>query len=409
MRIGISGGTFDPVHKGHIESALAAKEKLKLDQVVFVPGGEPPHKLDRRITAGEDRLAMLHMALAPFEGLTVSEYELSKAGYSYSIDTVKHLAQAYGEEAELFYIIGADIVGELEHWKDCRELFELCRFAVFMRPGYDSAKFLRDVEYSRQLGAEIFPVEGPAVDISSERIRRAVRQGQTEAIAAFLPEGVRAYIGEKQLYVREPAFDEAFAVRNMKIRLAPERFRHSLQVAQEAMRIGTQFGIDPEKCRLAGLLHDCGKGVTEHQLHWLEPSLIELGKPEKGGNPAIVHGPAGAIIARRKYGIIDSEILEAIRCHVTGSPDMGPVAQAVFIADYTEPGRVGASFQKVRRILKEAEPRLRGLYGPVVSACDESIKYVLAKGEVLNPLVLETRNRFLMMKEETDEFQRNGR
>ena len=77
MRIGISGGTFDPVHRGHIESALAAKEALQLDKVVFVPGGEPPHKLDRRITPAEDRLSMLRAAVAPYEGLEISEYEIS--------------------------------------------------------------------------------------------------------------------------------------------------------------------------------------------------------------------------------------------------------------------------------------------------------------------------------------------
>ena len=96
MRIGISGGTFDPVHKGHIESALAARNALQLDRVIFVPGGEPPHKLDRRITAPEDRMAMLNAAITPYEDFSVSDYEIRKLTYSYSIDTVRYFIQVYG-------------------------------------------------------------------------------------------------------------------------------------------------------------------------------------------------------------------------------------------------------------------------------------------------------------------------
>lgn len=399
MRIGISGGTFDPVHKGHIESALAARNALQLDRVIFVPGGEPPHKLDRRITAPEDRLAMLNAAIAPYEDFFVSDYEIRKLTYSYSIDTVRYFIQEYGSKTELFYITGADVVGELEHWKDCSELFRLCRFAVLMRPGYDRAQFQKDIERQRQSGARIYPVDGPQINISSEEIRSAVRQGQIADVAEYLPGSVQCYIEEHQLYQKLMAFDEEYALRNMKIRLKPERYAHTLRVAEEARRIGIQFGIDPEKCRIAGLLHDCGKDVTEHQLHWLAPELIPLGCPENGGNPAIVHGPAGAVIANKKYGIMDCEILEAIRCHVTGAPDMGPVAQAVFIADYTEPGRVGGAFHRIRQALKQAECSSEGLSGAVVMACDESIKYVISKGQVLHSAVLETRNSFLMKKE----------
>ena len=399
MRIGISGGTFDPVHKGHIESALAAGYVLGLDRVLFVPGGEPPHKLDRRVTPAADRVAMLSAALAPYENFSVCSYEVEKDAYSYSIDTIKYLIQTLGEDTELFFIIGADAVSELKYWKDYRELFSLCRFAVLMRPGYDREKFLRDIEENRREGARMDPVEGPLVDISSHKIRSLVQEGRTEEIAAYLPDGVRAYIETKKLYQSPMPFDEAYACSNMRRRLKPERYEHALRVSAEAEKIGRAFGIDPEKCRLSGLLHDCGKGVTESQLHWLAPELIALGRPENGGNPAIVHGPAGAVIARKKYGIMDAQILEAIRCHVTGAPDMGPVAQVVFIADYTEPGRQGEAFDRIRRALQNADKRPEGLYPVVVTACDESMKFVLNKGQILHKSVLETRNAFILKAE----------
>ncbi len=394
MRIGISGGTFDPVHKGHIESALAAAEQLQLDKIIFVPGGEPPHKLDRRITKGEDRVAMLEAATAPYPNMEISLYEINKKEYSFSIDTVKHLKEFYGPDSRLFYIIGADVAGELDHWKDYRELFTLTEFAALLRPGYTKAEFDTNIQRIRQQGAVIHTVESPMVDISSQEIRQGVKSGDTEKIRGKIPEKVLEYIKTHQLYVTDYPFDEAFALENMKIRLKPERFQHCLRVSEEAVRIGKMVGADTEKCRIAGLLHDCGKHISEHQLYWLAPELIEMSKPENGGSPAIIHGPAGSVIANKKYGIIDQEILEAVRCHVTGAPDMGIIAQIVFLADYTEPDREGESFDRIRAALPD-------LNKAIVIACDESIKHVMAKGQVLSPDTIKTRNSFLKYKEET--------
>ncbi|MBE7056790.1 MAG: nicotinate-nucleotide adenylyltransferase [Ruminococcaceae bacterium] len=393
MRIGISGGTFDPVHKGHIESALAATEQLKLDKVIFVPGGEPPHKLDRRITPARDRLLMLKEAIAQYSNMEISRYETDKKSYSYSIDTVRYFRKEYGPETELFYIIGADVAGELTHWKDYKELFRITSFAALLRPGYAKENFIGNIDNIRKIGADIHLVESPMIDISSNEIRQAVRDGDFGKISNTVPETVLDYIKSTGLYVKDYPFDEEFAKENMQIRLTEERYQHCLRVSEESMRIGSMIGADPEKCRIAGLLHDCGKSVTEHQLHWLDPSLID-------GNSAIIHGPAGAIIARKKYGIIDTEILEAIRCHVTGSPDMGPVAQAVFLADYTEPGRVGESFDRIRQALPNGGEIKKSLAEAIVIACEESIKYVLKKGQKLSPQTEATLKSFQKYKEE---------
>lgn len=400
MRIGISGGTFDPIHKGHIESALAAAEQLNLDKVIFVPGGEPPHKLDRRITAAEDRLAMLDAAVASYDKLEVSLFEINKKEYSFSIDTVRYFKEKYGSGTELFYIIGADVAGELEHWKAYSELFNLCNFAALLRPGHRPEDFQKNIQRSTNLGARIFTVNSPMIDISSNEIRDAVKSGNIQTIADKVPAPVIEYIITHKLYTREFPFDEEYARENMEKRLKPQRYQHCLRVSEEAVRIGKMVGADPEKCRIAGLFHDCGKDVSVHQLYWLDPGLIEMGKAENGGNPAIVHGPAGAVIATKKYGIIDSEILEAIRCHVTGAPDMGVVAQAVFVADYTEPGRRGESFDRIRQALEGRGDAGKKLVNAVVTACDESIAYVLTKGEILSPATVETRNSFLIRKEE---------
>lgn len=142
---------------------------------------------------------------------------------------------------------------------------------------------------------------------------------------------------------------------NLRETLSGHRFEHSLGVMREAERIAGKFGLDADKCRLAGLVHDCAR---------------EMNVDEMNENPSL-HGILGAEIARERYGITDPEVLEAVRAHTTGLPGMGPVAQAVFIADYTEEGRVGEHFDKVRGILEND-----GLMAAVEAECRMTITHV---------------------------------
>lgn len=399
MRVGISGGTFDPIHTGHIKSALCAKEQLSLDKVFFVPCGEPPHKLSRRITPDADRVEMIKRSIDGIHGLDVSTYEVDKEEYSFSVDTVKYFAEQY-PTAELFFIIGADVVGELCHWKSIDEIFKICSFAVLKRPGCDEEKFYRDIEENRKNGGTLYEVADAQVDVASEQIREAVKnQGpDAEIVKKYVAPKAAEYIKEKELYVKELPFDEKFALADMKRRLKPERFKHCLRVSTEAVRIAKEFGIDEEKCRIAGLFHDCGKEVSFHQLYWLDPKLQDEALPENGGSMKVIHGPAGSLIARKKYGIIDREILDAIRFHVTGAPDMGPVAQVVFLADYTEPGRDDEALKDIREFFATCPRTEEGLAAAIVKACDSSIAFVKSKNDFLCPATLATREAFYRKK-----------
>ena len=209
IKIGISGGTFDPIHIGHIRSAQAAKAALHLSAVVFVPGGDPPHKLDRRILPAADRVEMVRRAIAPEEHFYLSEYETDKEGLSYSVETLRYFhAGGLPEEVKrlcgpedfftFYYIIGADILPELSYWKDAEEVFRLCRFAALMRPGYDREAFEQNLRENRRKGATIEFVEMPGVDVSSQEIRRRRLCGLS--IAELVPRDVLAYILEKDLY-----------------------------------------------------------------------------------------------------------------------------------------------------------------------------------------------------------------
>ena len=194
-RVGIMGGTFDPIHYGHLVTAEAARTQFRLDKVVFVPSGRPPHKMGGAADA-DDRLIMTQMAIATNRDFDLSDTEARREGYSYSIDTVREFIGLYGPEAELFFITGADAILTISTWKDADELINLCTFIAATRPGFDLAELEKLPPAWRQ---RIKPFEIPALAISSTDIRRRVRQG--ESIKYLLPEAVEHYIRRRSLYL----------------------------------------------------------------------------------------------------------------------------------------------------------------------------------------------------------------
>lgn len=201
-KIGILGGTFDPVHNGHLSLAEGVKERMGLEEVLFVPSGIPPHKKDREVTPARHRLAMVKLAIEGREDFSLSELEVERQGYSYTVDTLKELRRIYHEKSgtipDFYFIIGADVVPELTTWRNYQEVFALCNFAAVLRPGYDRGFFKRDVDRMRRLGSKIFPVEIATADVSSSEIRRMIAEGKD--VTGLLPEKVYNYIREMGLY-----------------------------------------------------------------------------------------------------------------------------------------------------------------------------------------------------------------
>lgn len=186
LKIALYGGTFDPVHTGHLILARTALETLGLDRVLLIPNTISPHKLARQPTPPEVRLAMLEAAVADEPGLSVSPVELERGGPSFAIDTVQHLRERE-PEAEIFYLIGADNLSALDTWHRIAELRELVRFIVFTRETGGSHPQ--------------FPEIRRRIDISATDIRERVAKGLS--IRYLVPEKVRAIIAQHQLY-REP-------------------------------------------------------------------------------------------------------------------------------------------------------------------------------------------------------------
>ena len=198
-RIGLLGGTFNPVHLGHMAMAEAALDEFSLSHVLFIPTGQPPHKRD--IVPAEQRLEMLHLALEGQPGFALSTVEIDRQGFSYTIDTLRQLHNQYAG-AQLFFIIGADTLLELMSWKDAAQVMRLTTFIVFPRAGTDDKKARQTAEQlAMNQGADILFSKHICPNIASNSIREAASKG--EDILAYVPLPVAEFIQRRGLYRME--------------------------------------------------------------------------------------------------------------------------------------------------------------------------------------------------------------
>jgi nicotinate-nucleotide adenylyltransferase len=196
-RIGVMGGTFNPIHYGHLVTAEEALFQFNLDLVIFMPSGHPPHKNDKEILSSEERYLLTVIATASNPNFAVSRLEIDRKGPSYTIDTLLELHKQYEVDAELYFITGADAVWELLTWREADRLVALTEFIAATRPGYSLEKFKKihvlpedgDIDKTRP---RVSIMEIPALAISSTDIRIRVREGRP--IQYLVPEGVANYI-----------------------------------------------------------------------------------------------------------------------------------------------------------------------------------------------------------------------
>ena len=199
-RVGLYGGSFNPVHHGHLIVARAVLEQLSLQRVLFLPSERPPHKLGRPILSGRHRAAMVQLAIDGEPLFEFNDFDL-RDGPSFTIDTVLHFRGVFGPAAELHWIIGADSLAELATWKRAGELVDACRIVVAARPGWQEIDWhvfdpvLRPQQVDR-LRAGI--IATPQIDISATDIRERIRAGRS--IRYLVPDAVRQYIAEHDLY-----------------------------------------------------------------------------------------------------------------------------------------------------------------------------------------------------------------
>ena len=201
QRIALFGGSFDPIHLGHLIIARSVAEQLEIDQVIFLPSATPPHKAADDLLAAEHRCEMVKLAIAEEPIFALSDFDLAREGPSYTIETVAHFRQEFGPATVLHWIIGADSLPELPTWYRAGDLVESCHVVTAARPGWERIDFdaLRPQFSEEQIATlRANMVETPRIDISATDIRRRVRADKS--IRYLVPESVRQYILEHGLY-----------------------------------------------------------------------------------------------------------------------------------------------------------------------------------------------------------------
>lgn len=337
-KIGLMGGTFNPIHNGHVNIARQALTQGLVDRVLFMPSGNPPHK-HTEIADKLDRLAMAELAVEGERGMTVCREEIERTGVIYTVDTLRALREQFPED-ELFFMIGADTVFQLSAWRDIETVITLCAFLVMPRPGEDVDAVIEKIREWTTRGAKLTLMAGAQNDISSTEIRRML--AENKAINALVPSGVNEYIHHFGLYGTNDLVNEANMNRDkmiyrLKKDLDNARFTHTLGVEQTSREMALIFGEDVEKAALAGLLHDCAKCMPLSQ-------MLKLAKKEPvdavmRDSKALMHALAGMCMARDVYGVSDPDVLGAIRWHTTGHGNMTKLEKIVYLADVVEPNR----------------------------------------------------------------------
>ena len=356
MRIGIYGGTFNPIHRGHLTAARAAMDVLGLDRLLLIPASIPPHKaLPQGSAEPADRLEMTALACAQLgPGAQALDIELHRTGPSYTVDTLRQLRQMYPED-ELWLLMGTDMFLSLERWYHAADILSLAHIGAFDRvhpqPGGDLAAQKRRLEEAYGADIAIIPNEH-VLDLSSTQVRQALAQGGGQELVT---DPVYGYIQRRGLYGVHTDLRRLTPDRLRPIALSylkPKRMPHVLGTEQEAVRLARRYGADETKARIAALLHDCTKKLDlDAQLALCKKYGITLDALEQKALK-LLHSKTGAAIARSVFGVED-DVCDAIFYHTTGKPDMTLLEKIIYLADFVEPTRDFPGVEELRELCFE--------------------------------------------------------
>lgn len=342
MNIGILGGTFNPIHYGHLFIAQYILDFMDLDKILFIPSGNPPHK--NGVIDKNHRLNMTVLAISDNERFEIDEFEVQKENYSYAYDTLNYLNEKYYND-KLYYIIGQDAMIDFDKWHRYQEVGTMVDFIVVTRGGILTQK-LKDLYADVNM---IF-IDTPVIEISSTDIRNRILN--KKSIRYFLSEKVEKYICKNNLYEVNKMTLEERIKEDLKKILDEKRYRHTLGVVKSAQELCELYGEDRQKATLAALLHDVAKQLKKDEVQQkIEKYGIELDEVEKETNQ-LKHAKIGRYIAEFEYGIKDEDILNAIDYHTTGRANMSKLEMIICLADYIDDTRTFDTVDEIRRLSK---------------------------------------------------------
>lgn len=333
------GGTFDPPHNEHIAELKAAIEETGAEKAIVMPTSSPPHKETFCKAPDADRLEMCRLAFGDVRGVEISDFEINAGGKSYSYVTLDYLKKKY-PDYEILFLMGTDMLASFDKWKYPEKILSLSTPLLCERTGDDETKEVTLRRFKEKFGVEARALSCVGKEVSSTEIKFRIMLGLSTD--DMLKSAVNEYIGGHSVYKADKFF--AFVRENEK----PKRVEHTLGVMLMAKDIAAREGngnVSQSKAILAALLHDCGKYLSPEDYPECE---IPDGTPEP-----VIHQYLGAYIAEKVLGVEDEEIIDAIRYHTTGRPDMTLLGKIIFTADMIERGRTYDGVERLRQITKE--------------------------------------------------------
>lgn len=372
MKIGIFGGTFDPVHLGHIWLARAVRDELRLDKLFMVAAGDPPHKPNAERLSAQVRYRMLDHALKTEKGIYPSDIEIKRGGKSYTYDTLLQYKRQY-RGAELYLIVGGDMLEFFDKWRDPAGILSMATLYAAARP--DEVRDMQAIadDLMQRFGGRVLISGFTGPDISSTEVRR--RMYEAIPVDTLVPRSVELYLYENAVYMPE----EIAEIRSkLGAVLKSRRLTHTMLTVREAVRLAYHYGVDTKKARLAALLHDCIKLPNKELIAFADAHCYDLTEEERK-NPYLIHSRLGAVIAMEEYGVSDREILQAIENHTLGKVGMSLLDKIVYVADKIEPTRDFEGVDEMR------ETAYRDINMAMLMVMQHSADYTLASGRMLNP------------------------
>jgi nicotinate-nucleotide adenylyltransferase len=410
VRLAILGGSFNPIHMGHLYLADAVLSSLPFDRVLLVPAHISPFKQGAAPSASaQDRLDMVLASIPASPGIGVEDMEIKRKGISYTVDTLKEILKRYRLRGKPGLIMGDDLLPDFPRWQKAGEIAELAELIVARRLSPRDGSLPGEDDPAGRPGLRDFPfpstrIENEVMEISSARIRESIARGGPWR--SLVPQGARFLIEERGLYREKPEgkkprggnfsrspgpISRSLSARvedTVRSMIKPGRFLHSRGTALMARDLALVLGLDGDAAYLAGIAHDMGKGLGGGELLALagedgEPlSALERKKPE------LLHGRAAAVLLQRYFDIHNRDILEAVALHTGGRLGMGKLAQVLYVADKLEFTREG-----VDPLLREGLARVLagdGGFDALFSAVlEDNVRYLRSRAREVSAETLK--------------------
>ena len=379
QKIGLYGGSFNPIHNGHLFLAENIRNVLHLDKIIFIPTGNAPHKNIK--TDKKDRFKMTTLAIEGSDFFEISNFETNKNEKSYTIDTINHIKSEYAA-AKLYFIVGSDSFMEIESWHKPNDLLCSCNLIVVNRPGENKrllCEHLRNIK--KKYSSSISLVTLDTLNISSTNIRNKIITG--ENIDYLVPKKVAQYIYEHQLYKINSKMNADTIKKYLYENLTYKRFIHSINTAKEAIKLAKRYNENIYKAYIAGLLHDCAKEFSNtEKIRMCNEYGIKLDRILTK-QPDLTHSFLASQISLHKFSVTDTDILNAISYHTTGRKKMTMLEKIIYMADCIEPNR---TFEQVEYLRELA-------YENINKAIAYSLKFTIEKNKkaerIIHPLSTE--------------------